>query len=1249
VFSRFFIDRPIFASVLSIVITLAGGLAYFSLPLAQFPSVTPPTIQVDCKYPGASAQVVAETVAAPIEQQVNGVENMLYMASQCNNDGSYSLTITFKQGVNLNMAQVMVQNRVNLALPLLPDVVKQTGITTRKRSPDILQVVNIYSEENPETKQPYYDQLFLSNYTTLQIKDEIARLDGVGDLFMFGQRDYSMRIWIDPDLLAARGLTATDIVNALKEQNATVATGQAGQSQGTGRHPELQYTLAALGRLEDVEQFKKIVVKVGPEGQLVRLKDVARVELGANNVDLNVKVDGRPSVGLVTFQLPDANALETAARVVAKMEELKKNFPPNIDYQISYETTSYTEESITEVYKTLLEAVLLVAAVVLLFLQNWRAALIPLAAVPVAIVGTFAVMLAMGFSLNTLTLFGMVLAIGIVVDDAIVVVEAVEHHLEHGLPPRQAAIKAMDQVAGPVVAVGLVLSAVFVPCAFVPGLTGLFFRQFALTIASSTVISAFNSLTLSPALAALLLRTPHTDVGADAPAPGTQLAKRPDRVPRLAFALLAGWFGWEWLGQTFAEKALNGWKELGLATGWEHELRWAAGAAAVLLFAGGAWLLFGVFNAWFRVAIGLYTRSIGGLLRACLLVLLVYIGMLGVTGWGFNQLPRGFIPQQDMGYLMMSLQLPDAASDERTRDTMDKIQKIVLEEPGVLHSSAGTGMSFALGANGPNFGSMFVLLKTFDQRPTPDLSSDAITQHLNKRFAEEITDGQVVVFPPPPIRGVGRAGGFKFMVEDRGDVGWRVLQEQTEGLIGKTWKIDAEFKKYLAEKAAGQWPADKPPPSPPKVTGVFTVSRIDVPQFDVQVDRKEAMTMQVPLTEINNTLQVNLGSLYVNDFNRFGRTWQVIVQAEPKYRLEPSPIRRFQVHNTQRKMVQMGAVAKVELVQGPLVLYRYNMYPAVPINGGTAPGISSGTGIDAMRELALDEFIGTTTSYEWTEMAFLEEQAGNTAMKLFAFAVVMVFLVLAAQYESWSLPLAVILVVPMCLLSGVIGVWLAKKDINIFTQIGFVVLVGLASKNAILIVEFAKHQHEEGKSAFDATLAACKLRLRPIIMTSLAFILGVFPLLIAHGAGAEMRRNLGVAVFAGMVGVTVFGIFLTPVFYFVIARMGDALVLRSGRFQRANAWLLWGLHQMFNVLTLGLPWLFTRPLRPAVAVVPPSAEPHGNGAPLAPASDNGNGATTVVAVEHKAPGNGAAAAPEPPPSDNGHTVAPTGAPGEKAT
>jgi multidrug efflux pump subunit AcrB len=1153
VFSRFFIDRPIFASVLSILITLAGALSYFALPLAQFPAVTPPTIQVDCTYPGASASTVAETVAAPIEQQVNGVERMLYMASQCNNDGSYSLTITFENGVNLNMAQVMVQNRVALAMPLLPDVVRQTGVTTRKRSPDILQVVNIYSNIDPDTGKPYYNQLYLSNYTTLQIKDEIARLDGVGDLFMFGQRDFSMRIWIDPEKMVARNLAAGDVAKALREQNLPIATGQTGQPP-TYASQDVQYTVTTVGRLTDVKEFEKIIIKATPDGRVVRLKDVARVELGSKNFDFTAKVDGRASVGLVVFQLPDANALETAQRVIDKMEELKKNFPPGLEYQISYETTSYTEESLNEVYKTLLHAVLLVAAVVLLFLQNWRAALIPLAAVPVAIIGTFAVMLVMGFSLNTLTLFGLVLAIGIVVDDAIVVVEAVEHHLEHGLPPRQAAIKAMDQVAGPVVAVGLVLSAVFVPCAFISGLTGQFFRQFALTIASSTIISAFNSLTLSPALAALLLQ-PRQENG------------RQQALPRWAFILIGGWLGWLFLRQPLGNLVVA-WSGDHATTAADQATTgvppWVP-TAAVIVFGGAlGWLVgpylnrflsagFRAFNTGFRATTRAYTRAVGGLLRVSVLALLVYGGLLLLTGWSFTAMPRGFIPSQDMGYAMMGVQLPDASSDERTRLVMDEVQQIAMKTPGIQHASAVAGQSFAVGASGPNFGSMFILFDRFEFRHTPETSSEGILKHLRAEFESKIMDAQVVVFPPPPIRGVGRAGGFKFMVEDRGDVGYEMLHEEAKNLIDKGNKD-------------------------PRLMGLFTVSRTNVPQYFLVGDPREAATKNVLTQDINDTLNIYSASLYVNDFNLYGRTWQVIAQAEPRFRLDEKTMSRLQVRNREGGLVHLSTLGKARCINGPLVLFRYNMYPAVPINGNAAPGISSGQSNDAVRELARE--LPRNMSGEWTEMAFLEEQAGNTAIFLFGCAVGMVFLVLAAQYESWTLPLAVILVVPMCLLSAIAGVWIAKMDINIFTQIGFVVLVGLASKNAILIVEFAERAQESGKSSFEATLEACKLRLRPITMTSLAFILGVVPLLVGHGAGAEMRRTLGTAVFSGMLGVTLFGIFLTPIFFYVIDRMGShhepEATTHHPVVRMINRGILWGLHGLLIVATLGSVYLFTR-------------------------------------------------------------------------
>jgi multidrug efflux pump len=1113
--SRFFIDRPIFAAVLSIVIFLAGVISLRTLPLAQFPSITPPTVQVQCTYPGASAREVADTVAAPIEQQVNGVENMMYMSSQSANDGSYNLTVTFNQGVDLNMAQVLVQNRVNLALPALPAVIKATGVTTLKRSPDILMGLAIYSPDGR------YNQLYLSNYALMQIKDELARIQGVGDVFLFGQRDYSMRVWVNPEELAGRGLTASDVVQAIREQNLQVATGAIGQEPMRGPQ-QAQVTLSTLGRLHEVEEFEQIVVKSTVAGKVVRLKDVAHIELGAKNQDIQTRLDGRDTVFLAIFQRPDANALDVYDRVLDKMEDLKRSFPHGVIYDIGFDTTPYTRESIHEVVKTLRDAVVLVALVVLLFLQNWRSAIIPLVAVPVAIVGTFAVMAAFHFSLNNLTLFGLVLAIGIVVDDAIVVVEAVEHHIENGLSPRAASIKAMEQVSGPVIAVGLVLSAVFVPCAFISGITGSFFRQFALTIAVSTIISAFNSLTLSPALTALLLRPREVETG------------RRDPLPRLAFPILGGWFCWE-----FLEPVLTAWLEEarpGLPVALSPGLLVALSPyLAILLGAVAGWFLarpvnvligafFRAFNAGFLRAISGYTWAVGGLLRVAVVVLIVYAGLLGVTYWRFQDTAKGFIPSQDMGYLMVNVQLPDSASTERTNQVMRKLEKIGLETPGIRHVTGIAGQSFVLNAAGSNFGSMFVNLKPYPERRDPSVSSEAIAAHLRKRFAAEVHEAQVAVFGPPPVRGVGRAGGFALMVEDRGDLGMKALQEQTENLV----------------RQGAQEPG---------LVGMFSVFRANVPQLRIEPDFGACLMRGVSMQDFADTLGIYEGSLYVNDFNRFGRTWQVIVQAQGRYRRQPEDVSRLHTRNSRGALVPVGSLAGQRPINGPLVITRYNTYPAASINGAAAPGTSSGQIMEILKGLSERELPRAMT-FEWTDMSYLELLAGQTAMLIFGFAVVMVFLVLAAQYESWSLPLAVILVVPMCLLSAITGVNLASMDINIFTQIGFVVLVGLASKNAILIVEFAKQQRHEGKSRQQATLAACRLRLRPIVMTSFAFILGVVPLMLARGAGAEMRRTLGTAVFSGMLGVTLFGIFLTPIFFFAVDWLGDSHALASPRVRR---------------------------------------------------------------------------------------------------
>jgi multidrug efflux pump len=1112
--SRFFIDRPIFAAVLSIVITLAGGISVFTLPLAQFPQVTPPTVQVTCNYPGASAKEVADSVAAPIEQQVNGVEGIMYMTSQSANDGSYNLTVTFQQGIDIDMAQVLVQNRVNLAVPLLPEVIRQTGVTTRKRSPDILMGLAIYS---PDQR---YDQLYLSNFALMQIKDELARIHGVGDVFLFGQRDYSMRIWVDPARLASRGLSATDVVRAIREQNAQVATGSVGQEPMENGQAS-QVTLSTLGRLTDVEQFENIVVKSGRDGRLVQIKDIGRVVLGAKSEDVRVRIDGQDTVFLAIFQTPDANALDLKQRLLDKMEDLKSSFPEGVAYDIGFDTTPYTRESINEVVKSLGDAIALVAVVVLLFLQNWRSALIPLVAVPVAIVGTFAAMAAFGFSLNNLTLFGLVLAIGIVVDDAIVVVEAVEHHIELGKAPREATIAAMRQVSGPVIAVGLVLTAVFVPCAFISGITGQFFRQFAVAVSVSTIISAFNSLTLSPALTAVLLR-PHDKNHKNAAPP----------LPWPAFPIAGACLGWQFL-TPWLKRGADRLPEnlLALMSGqpaWAFPVAGALAGAAAALLVGPLLnrllqLFFRAFNAAFARTTSGYVRLVGGALRVSTVALAVYACLVGLTWWEFTLTPRGFIPAQDMGYLMVNVQLPDSASLDRTDQVMRKIERIALTSEtvrrGIKHVSGIAGQSFVLNAAGSNFGSLFVNLREYPLRRDSELSSESIANNLRQEFAKEIKEAQVAVFGPPPVRGVGRAGGFALMVEDRGDAGPQELQKQTDNLVGK------------GNQTSG-------------LVGMFSVFRANVPQLHIDANPAACMVRGVSLQEFADTLGVYEGSLYVNDFNLFGRTWQVIVQAEGDYREQPSDLAQLRVRNVRGGMVPVGSLAAEREVNGPLILTRYNMHPAASINGTSAPGVSSGQTMAALRNLA-DGELPPTMAYEWTDMSYLELLAGNTAMMIFAFAVVMVFLVLAAQYESWSLPLAVILVVPMCLLSALAGVNVARRDMNIFTQIGFVVLVGLASKNAILIVEFAKHQRQDGLSRRDATLAACKLRLRPIVMTSLAFILGVVPLIISHGAGAEMRRALGTAVFSGMLGVTLFGVVMTPVFFYTIDKLGSAHLLSS--------------------------------------------------------------------------------------------------------
>jgi hydrophobe/amphiphile efflux-1 (HAE1) family protein len=1056
VISHFFIDRPIFASVLSIVITLAGAVAALSLPIAQYPDVTPPTVLVSAIYPGANAQTVRDTVAAPIEQQVSGVENMLYMSSLCTNDGVYTLLVTFKLGMDSDMAQVLVQNRVSLGLPVVPDLVQREGVNVKKMSPSTMMIVNLVSPDHR------YDSIFLSNYATIQIKDELGRLPGVANVAYLGERDYSMRAWLNPEKLASVNLTADDVVAAISEQNLQVAAGQIGQ-QPVPLGQQFQLTINTLGRLTDPAQFGDIILKVsqsssngantgtaqnansGQSVGIVRLRDVARLELGSQQYDQSCTLDGQPSVALSIYQLPGSNALATAKGVTAKMEELKARFPDGLKYEIVYDTTPFIRESIVEVVKTLRDAIILVAIVVLVFLQNWRAALIPLIAVPVAIVGTFAVMTMLGFSLNNLSLFGLVLAIGIVVDDAIVVVENVERWLAEGKAPREAARKAMDEVTSPVIAVALVLCAVFVPCAFISGITGQFFRQFAVTIATSTVISAFNSLTLSPALAALILK-PH--------------GARRDPLAWLLDMTL-GWFFW-------------------------------------------------LFNKAFSVGTSLYVGVVAQLLRVTVVVLLVYCGLLGLTWFEFQHVPTGFVPQQDKGYLLLNVQLPDSASVERTQEAMRQIETIALALPGVKHTVGISGQSLLLAANAPNLGSMYVMLKEFSLRR--GISADDVAADLRKQAGAKVRDAQLSVFGAPPIDGLGTTGGFKMIVEDRGNLGLDTLQKVSDQIVAQ------------GNQAPG-------------LTGLFSSVRANTPWLYLDIDRTKCLAVGLTMQSVFDTLQIYIGSYYVNNFNEFGRSWQVNVMADPKFRARIEDVLLIKIRNSRGDMVPLSTVLDVRDTSGPVSVMRYNMYSAAAINGNMAPDTSSGQAITLMQDIA-HKVLPPSMAYDWTELTYMQLQAGNTAVFVFALAVVFVFLVLAAQYESWKLPMAVILVVPMCLLCSVVGVSWAHLDVNIFTQIGLVVLVGLASKNAILIVEFAKQQQESGVPRRQAVIEACRLRLRPILMTSFAFILGVVPLVLAEGAGAEMRQTLGLAVFSGMLGVTLFGVFLTPVFYDVIQRFG---------------------------------------------------------------------------------------------------------------
>ncbi|WP_393943314.1 efflux RND transporter permease subunit [Shewanella sp. S23-S33] len=1037
--SQFFIKRPIFAAVLSLLFFITGAIAVWQLPITEYPEVVPPTVVVTANYPGANPKVIAETVASPLEQEINGVEDMLYMSSQATSDGRMTLTITFAIGTDVDRAQTQVQSRVDRAMPRLPQEVQRLGIVTEKSSPDLTMVVHLLSPDNR------YDMLYLSNYAALNVKDELARINGVGAVRLFGAGEYSLRIWLDPNKVSALGLSPADIIAAVREQNQQAAAGSLG-AQPSG-NADFQLLINVKGRLTELSEFEDIIIKVGQNAEVIRLKDVARVELGATSYALRSLLDNKDAVAIPVFQASGSNAIQISDDVRAKMAELSKSFPEGLEYEIVYDPTVFVRGSIEAVVKTLLEAVLLVVLVVVLFLQTWRASIIPLVAVPVSLVGTFAFMHLLGFSLNALSLFGLVLAIGIVVDDAIVVVENVERNIAAGLSPVAATQKAMKEVTGPIVATTLVLAAVFIPTAFMSGLTGQFYKQFALTITISTFISAINSLTLSPALSALLLKS-H-----DAPKDG---------LTRLMDKLFGAW-------------------------------------------------LFVPFNRLFNRASDGYGWLVRKVIRFGGIIGLVYLGMVALTGVQFANTPTGYVPGQDKQYLVAFAQLPDAASLERTDSVIKKMSEIALNHPGVAHSIAFPGLSINGFTNSPNSGVVFVALDDFDSRTSPELSANAIAGQLNQQFAA-IQDAFIAIFPPPPVQGLGTIGGFRLQIQDRANLGYEALYQVTQQVMYKAW-------------------AD------PQLAGIFSSYQVNVPQLELDIDRTKAKQQAVSLDQIFQTLQTYMGSTYVNDFNRFGRTYQVNMQADEAFRQSPQQISQLKVPNLNGDMIPLGSFINVSQSSGPDRVMHYNGFTTAEINGGPAAGVSTGQAQAAIEKI-LAETLPNGMTYEWTELTYQQILAGNTGLLVFPLVIILVFMVLAAQYESLSLPLAIILIIPMTLLSALSGVLIYGGDNNIFTQIGLIVLVGLATKNAILIVEFAKEKQDHGMAPMEAILEAARLRLRPILMTSIAFIMGVVPMVFSTGAGAEMRQAMGGAVFAGMIGVTVFGLILTPLFYYALAKRG---------------------------------------------------------------------------------------------------------------
>ena len=1048
-FTHFFVDRPIFAAVMSIIIVVLGAISYSKLPVSQYPNIALPTVVVRATYPGATPETIAETVATPLEQEINGVEDMIYMESQSTPDGSMSLTITFAKGTDPDQAQVLVQNRISAAEPRLPTEVRERGVTAEKSSPELLLVVHMTSPDSSR------DQLYISNYAYLQVRDALTRLKGVGELRIVGGSQYSMRVWLDLEQLTAREMTAGEVIAALREQNVQVAAGSVGQqplgpsesSSQTAAPTDFQLTIATKGRLQTTKEFGDVVVKSGEEGRLTRLKDVARIELGAEDYSVRSFLDGNNAIAMLVFARPGTNGVDTARQVVTTMEGLSKTFPPGLGHSIVYNPMKFVENSIQEVFTTLVIATLLVVLTVFIFLQRWQPTIIPVIAIPISLIGTFAIMQLVGFSLNNLSLFGLVLAIGVVVDDAIVVVENTERLIARGLKPKEATKQAMSEVGSALIATTLVLVAVFVPTSFLTGITGSFFRQFALTIAGATVISTFVSLTLTPAMCGLLLQ----------PA---------DAKP--------GWF-------TRLTDSLFSW-------------------------------LFRPFNYVFDRVSEMYGGLVSRMIRLSTIALIGYAGLLVATYFGFQIVPTGFIPKQDQGYLIVAVQLPDSASLSRTTEVVEEMSQIVLGTPGIRHAVAFAGFSGATRTNNPNVAACFAQMHDARDRSKQGLQANNVLADMRKRLSK-IQEASIFVLPPPPVRGIGNAGGFKMQIQDRGGVGFSELNAATQQLI------------ELAN-------AD------PRLTRSFSTFRANAPQLYVNVDRQKAEMLNVPVGSVFESLQVFLGSVYVNDFNLLGRTYRVTAQADYRFRDDEDDIYRLRARSTNGALVPLGSVAEVKRFSGPDRVVRYNLFPAADVRGAAKPGISTGQALDALEEIAATT-LPQGIDYQWTDLAFQERQAGNTSLYIFPLCVMFVFLTLAAQYESWSLPLAIVLIVPLCLLFAIFGVWLRGMDNNLLTQIGFVVLIALACKNAILIVEFAKTLEDQGRTRFEAAVEACRLRLRAILMTAFSFILGTLPLLVSTGAGSEMRRALGTAVFSGMLGVTIVGLLMTPVFYVTLRRFAQ--------------------------------------------------------------------------------------------------------------